>query len=127
MNREQRRAQKKREAKKPAWKKLTKDEIAERLTQNGITPKDVKQEWDRGYQAGFRDAGKPVMEMTFACFCLALKELYGFGEKRCFDVLTKTHERMQEYITGHDAAKDVLEKIGLTLDWDDPFETVKEI
>ena len=127
MNRAERRAAKKQAPKKPEWRKLICEERKAALVKNGITPEDVKQEWDRGYRAGFRDAGKPVMEMAFACFCLALKDLYGFGEKRCFDTLTKTHEHMQEYITGHDAATDVLQKIGLTFDWDDPFEPVKGI
>lgn len=130
MNRKQRREAAKQTKPKPspAWHKLTKDEITARLIQNGITAADLKKEFDRGYDAGLQDGGRPTTEIVFAATCLALHENFRFGKKRCLRTLNSIYSIMSEYVTSTEAADAVFEKIGLTLGFDDdPFEPVQEV
>ena len=85
MNRQQRR---KAYRDKPAYLRETKEQIEKRLIKNGITPQDLKAEYDKGWTAGFTKAAEPTIRSCYAAVCLALNDLYGFGSKRCADVLT---------------------------------------
>lgn len=45
----------------------------ERLSQQGISPADLKAEYDKGFKAGYDMAAGNSIKMAYAAICLALK------------------------------------------------------
>lgn len=127
MNRKQRR-EAKRDApkKKPIFHNMTKQERIERICKNGITLDDLKRNYDDGFNAGYKLAGEDTVKACYAALCLALHELYGFVEKRCKDVLNAVDNTILYRLTGDDLIQGVFDKIGLTINFGDPIERIKE-
>lgn len=96
------------------------------LQRNGITVEHLKENYEKGRNDGFREAAEPIWQGCFAAACLALHELYGFGKKRCAEVLNAMDRHMAYSITSEDAIAEVYRQIGLELDFHDPFERVRE-
>lgn len=123
MNRAQRRAKHKAT---PRYLRETTDERIRRLCKNGITPQDLKKEWDEGYSAGFRDAAPCVIKTAYAAICLALQDLHGYGRKRCADVLREVDNYIVNSLTSAEAIEEVFDRIGLYINFDEPFERIEE-
>ena len=124
MNREQRRAQKKAQRgqpkpKHPQYLRMTKEQRMDALVKNGITIKDLEENYNKGYEAGFAVASGPVIKTCYAAVCLALNELHGFGMKRCKDVLNLVDEKILFSITSMEAIEEVWQKIGLQIDFNE--------
>lgn len=83
--------------------------------------------FDKGYRLGFKEAQAHTIKMTFAAVCLVLNRRYGYGQKRCYDVLTDIDKEMSPngQLTVRGAIDEVYEKIGLRLTFDDPFDPVE--
>ena len=124
MNREQRRAQKKAQRgqpkpKQPQYLRMTKEQRMDALVKNGITIKDLEENYNKGYEAGFSVASGPVIKTCYAAVCLALNELHGFGMKRCKDVLNLVDEKILFSLTSMEAIEEVWQKIGLQIDFNE--------
>ncbi len=92
-------------------------EMVNRIMQNGITLDDLKDNFDKGYNAGFKDAGEPIIKTCYAAICLALRELYGFGRKRCMKVLNKVDQQILYNLASDETISEVWDKIGLQIDF----------
>lgn len=92
------------------------------LMKNGITPQDLKEEWQRGYDTG----AEVFLKTAYAAVCLALNELHGFGHKRCQDVLQAMDKHVLYTLTDVEAINEVWERMGLRLVFADPLERVQE-
>ena len=100
-------------------------EAVDRLSCNGITPKDLTEEHRKGYEAGSR-AVSDSLGMIYTCaMMLALHELYGFGRERLVRVADLMCEKMTGYLTDRDAMMEVFEKLGLKFFKDDPFHPLQ--
>lgn len=124
MNREQRRAQKKAQRgqpkpKQPQYLRMTKQQRMDALVKNGITIKDLEENYNKGYEAGFAIASGPVIKTCYAAVCLALNELHGFGMKRCKDVLNLVDEKILFSLTSMETIEEVWQKIGLQIDFNE--------
>ena len=124
MNREQRRAQKKAQRgqpkpKQPQYLRMTKEQRMDALVKNGITIKDLEENYNKGYEAGFAVASGPVIKTCYAAVCLALNELHGFGMKRCKDVLNLVDEKILFSLTSMETIEEVGQKIGLQIDFNE--------
>ena len=124
MNREQRRAQKKAQRgqpkpKQPQYLRMTKQQRMDALVKNGITIKDLEENYNKGYEAGFAVASGPVIKTCYAAVCLALNELHGFGMKRCKDVLNLVDEKILFSLTSLETIEEVWQKIGLQIDFNE--------
>lgn len=124
MNRKERRAEIK---KTPSYLRESKEELTKRLIKNGITVKDLRNEWDRGYNAGFKEAAEPVIRGCYAAICLALNDLHGFGQKRCADVLRALDEHLTMSLTSKEAIDEVYKRMGLRIDFKEPFDRIQEV
>ena len=132
MNREQRRQQKRSkrgQVKKPlpAYKRMTPDQRMDELVKNGITIEDLKTNYDNGFTEGFKAASEPVVKGIYAAVCLALNDLHGFNKKRCLDVLNKIDEHVIMSLTSTEAIDAVYERMGLELNFAEPFDRVSEV
>lgn len=124
MNREQRRAQKKAQRgqpkpKQPQYLRMTKEQRMDALVKNGITIKDLEENYNKGYEAGFAVASGPVIKTCYAAVCLALNELHGFGMKRCKDVLNLVDEKILFSLTSMETIEEVWQKISLQIDFNE--------
>ena len=127
MNRAERRAAKKQAPKKPEWRKLTYEERKAALVKNGITIDDLKKPGEQGYKQGYSDGVETTFKSIYAAMCLALNELYGFGSKRCKDVLSRTDAIVTEQLTSYDAIEEVWNRMKLRISFNDPFERIQEV
>lgn len=95
------------------------------LIQNGITPEDVKREFDRGYEAGFKDASVPIIKACYAAVCLALNEEFGFGAARSMRVLKSLDDKLVMTLTHDELTQEVFDRMDLTINWDEPFDRIE--
>ena len=104
----------------------TQSQILAGLTQNGITPKDLEQEYHRGFQAGLQAVSLPMIKTCYAAICLALHDEFGFGEDECFRALARVDERLLWTLENQELVDEVLEKTGLTIQFDEVFDRVQK-
>lgn len=85
--------------------------------------------YEREYERGAKDAERHAIKMIFAGMCLAMKEEFRFGAQRIYRMLTATQKYLQPgaYFTTAELIDEVLEKTGIRLDFDDPFDMVERI
>ena len=124
MNRKERRAAMK---SKPAYLREPREELMKKLVKNGITPDDLEKEYDRGFNDGFKRAADPIVKGCFAAVCLALSDLHGFGRKRCMDVLNAMDGHLTMTLTSADAIESVYRRMGLVIEFREPFDRVREV
>lgn len=104
----------------PRHARMTKDQKINALMKNGITPEDLKKEFERGYNAGFSDAAPSTVKTIYAAICLALSDLHGFSSKRCSRVLNRVDHHVIDTLTSADAVEAVYKRMKLTIDFADP-------
>ena len=122
------RAQRRQEAKKrPRWMPATNRERMKALVQNGITPTDLKKDYDLGYKKGFTISGERVMKTCYAAFSLALKEEFGFGRERIKRALSRADQIVLETLTSAEAIEEAWQKVGLRLLFAEPFDRIEEV
>ena len=124
MNRQQKRAAKKA---KPAWARLSVDERKAKLIRNGITPDDLKQEYTKGHSDGVSAGVEATFKTVYAATCLAMHRKYGFGKKRCEDVLTEIDSIVLNELTSEETIEKVWNEIGLRILFKEPFDRIEEI
>lgn len=96
-------------------------QVADRLQRNGITLQELKDNYNRGYDAGVQYANKRVGLIMTAAMCEALKEMHGFGRKRLCDLAGRMCEIMTETFSTQEAIERVYKKTGLRFNASDPF------
>lgn len=104
-----------------------KTKVVDNLSRNGITPADLEKEYDRGFNDGFKRAADPIVKGCFAAVCLALSDLHGFGRKRCMDVLNAMDGHLTMTLTSADAIESVYRRMGLVIEFREPFDRVREV
>lgn len=105
----------------------TKQSLTEALIKNGITPEDLKAEYKRGYDDGARAAGLQIFKCCYAGIAIALADEFGFGEDECFRAICAADEKMIWALNNSELVDEVLEKTGLRLELDEPFERVQKV
>ena len=97
------------------------------LERNGITMQDLKANYDKGFHEGFKKAAEPIVRGCYAGVCLALNDLYGFGHKRCADVLNALDEHITMSLTTTEIIDEVWKRMGLKLEFTEAFERIREV
>ena len=128
MNRSQRRAAAKVKRYEQAKKTLQPGKAAAmaRLIQNGITPEDLKKEFDAGFEAGFKEASAPMVRSMYAAVLLAAHELYGFGRKRGVRLLNRIDRIITDVLTSSELMEQVYKDLGVEMCFDEPVERARE-
>lgn len=109
---------------KPAY--LRRQDNVKSIIQNGITLADLKRNYDEGYHNGFNEASSPVMRTCYAAALLAVIDLYGFGHKRCKDVLSRMDYHVVNTLASQEAIQEVFDRVGVKIVFYDPFERVQD-
>lgn len=129
MNRSERRARAKLKRYDEAKKTLSPGKAAAMaaLIKNGITPEDLKKEYDAGFEAGFREASAPMVRSMYAAVLLAAHELYGFGKKRGVRLLNRIDRIITDVLTSTELMEQVYKDIGVEMVFDEPVERAREV
>lgn len=96
------------------------------LYKNGFTEKDIQDAFEEGRQLGFEQAGWNVIRTCYAGMCLALHDVFGFGEERCFRAISATDEKVKWALHHQELVDEVLKKTGLSIEFDDVFDRVQK-
>lgn len=99
-------------------------EAARRIAKNGLTVKDLEEAHQRGFDEGFKKSADNIVRGCYAGVCLALNDLYGFGSKRCCDVLNKLDWHMLYSLTSADAIQEVWDRMKLHIDFKEAFDRI---
>lgn len=94
------------------------------LCQNGITPEDVRKEFERGQRLGFDQAGVEITKCCYAGIILALREEFDFNDEQCFQAIQAVDRKVILAIGHSELADQVLAETGMRLELDDPLERV---
>ena len=97
------------------------------LERNGITLHDLEDEFERGREAGFQAAAMPIIKCCYAGIILALHDVFGFGQERCYRAIKAVDEKTLFSLHHSELADEVMEKTGIKLELDEPFERVQKI
>lgn len=134
MNRAQRRAIQRSESKKNmrlaaeyarSVNALSSNERIASLVQNGITPKDVKAEYERGRNEGAVEAGLSITKCCYAAMILVLQEQFSFNNDQCYEAVMALDDKIVYAIDHADMSDEVLEKTGIFLNLDSAIDRVE--
>lgn len=98
------------------------------IERNGITIEDVNRAANEGYQQGIALAQEATMKACYAAMCLALKELHGFGTKRCMAVLNAVDEKIVYALTSEELINQVFRDLEIEINFKEemPGERISE-
>lgn len=94
---------------------------------NGITPEDLEKEYQKGKRDGFNSASPEITKTLFAAVALAARSEFGFGWQRVKRLLEKANDNVLNTLDSVDAIDQVFDELGLTIDFKDPLEPIKEV
>lgn len=128
MNRSQRRLAAKKSKLQKAIDNMPPGQAARvaRMCQQGISPDDLKRNFDTGFNNGFKAAAAPVIRSHYAATVLAAHELFGFGAERCARLLNRINDLMVETLTSEEMTQRAFDEVGVEIDWSDPFEKARK-
>ena len=123
MNRQQRRAQ---QRATPGYLRGSNEQKVKALLKNGITPKDLEEEYKRGFEAGFKAGAPATFKSIYAAVIMALHDLHGFGHDRCAKVLMAVDRHVVDSLTSQELVDEAWRKVGLYLNFDEPFNRIED-
>ena len=98
---------------------------------NGITPEDLRKAEDKaykdGFDEGFKSASENIVRGIYAGICLALNDLYGFGKKRCCDVLKAIDDLIIYQLDSEESINAVFDRMGLRINFKDPIDRIETV
>lgn len=83
------------------------------IFRNGITEKDLKEEFQKGYGAGWSDGRERLYKEVFAAICLVMEE--DFDNDVIIDLLHAVDSRVKLSIDVNEDLDEVLERVGVEL------------
>lgn len=109
--------------KKPQAVSLPKSQevMLQRMCQNGITPKDLENEYYKGMNAGRETA----IKTCYAAVCLAAKEAFGFGTQRGYKLLYAMDKHVCETLSSMEAIDKVFDEMHIAIRFHDPLERIE--
>ena len=102
------------------------DQVRKIIEHNGITARDLDEAREQGRQEGFKQAAEPIIKCCYAGIILELHDEFGFGENRAFRAIKAVDEKIIWALNHSELCDEVLEKVGLELCLDEPFDRVQK-
>lgn len=116
-NRASRRAENK---KKNRYQRMTPEQKQIAMMKNGITPKDLQDAYDKGYNEGVKRASDYCLKDAYAGFLMAAHEVFGFGRDRCRRLLYAADQRVVNSLASEESIEEVFKKVGVSINFFDP-------
>ena len=108
------------------WTHAGKMEQVRRLTQNGITQKDLDECFDKGYTEGFKNGTDKTLKTVYAGIILQLLE-DGNDDATAIGFLRDLDNRLITSISEEEDIESVFDKTGVRLMLKEDFDRVKEV
>lgn len=105
---------------------MSRDAKKAALIRNGITVKDLEDNYNKGWEEGFSQGTMTTGSVVYAAIGIALHDLFGFGHKRILRTMQAVDKHVCEDISSIDTANELLEKTGIRLNFGEPFDRVEE-
>ena len=104
-------------------RRIADNEQLARIQRNGITIDDLDRAGRQGYQDGAKTGAENTMRNIYAAVALVMHEKYGFGKKRCMDVLNAVDEKVMYALDSKEMIQQVFDDLGIKMTFDgDPLE-----
>ena len=116
-NRASRRAEKKQQ---PRWQRMTYDQRINAMCKQGISPKDLQDAYDKGYDEGVKRASDYCLKDAYAGFLMAAHDVFGFGRDRCRRLLYAADEKVCNSLASEEAIEEVFKTVGVSINFFDP-------
>ena len=95
------------------------------MFRNGITAQDLKEEFGKGYGAGWSDGRERLYKEVFAAICLVMGEEYERDDIIAF--LHDVDNRTQVSIDANEDLDEVLERYGIQLNFRNALDRIEEV
>lgn len=114
-------------ANKQTMQQMSRDAKKAALIRNGITIKDLEDNYNDGWEKGFAQGTTTTGSVVYAAIGIALHDLFGFGHKRILRALQAVDKHVCEDISSIDTANELLEKTWIRLNFGEPFDRVEDM
>ena len=108
------------------WVRTGQSEQVRRLTQNGISQKDLDETYDKGHADGFKAGTDKTLKTVYAGVILELLDA-GNTKDEAISFLKALDDRLVASISGDEDIESVYERIGVHLVLKDSIERVREV
>jgi len=108
------------------WVRMGKADQMHRLTQNGITQKDLDECYDKGHAEGFKSGTDKTLRTVYAGIVLEMLDA-GNSRDEALSFLKNVDNRLITSIDAGEDVEEVFEKTGVKLMLKEDFDRVKEI
>ena len=108
------------------WVRMGKAEQVRRLTQNGITQKDLDDCYDKGHAEGFKSGTDRTLKTVYAGIVLEMLDA-GNSREEAISFLKGVDERLIRSIDAGEDIEEVFDKTGVKLMLKEDFERVREV
>ena len=108
------------------WVMTGKAEQVRRLTQNGITQKDLDECYDKGHEDGFKAGTDKTLRTVYAGIVLELLDS-GNSREEAISFLKGVDNRLIASIDAGEDVEEVFQKTGVHLMLKEDFDRVKEV
>jgi len=108
------------------WVRMGKTDQMQRLTQNGITQKDLDECYDKGHAEGFKSGTDKTLRTVYAGIVLEMLDA-GNSRDEALSFLKNVDNRLITSIDAGEDVEEVFEKTGVKLMLKEDFDRVKEI
>ena len=96
-------------------------EAFQRIQKNGITLEDLRNCEQQGQQDGYLAGKIETLQLCYAAICLALKELHGYGQQECKEVLNAVDEKVTYALNSAELIQEVFDEMELEISFKDTF------
>lgn len=110
------RATRRKNKKKPVWRKESTAAAVDRICRTGeITLKDLENEYNRGMRNATKSCEEYMIPMFFSALACALKHNYKFGDERIVRVFRSIIENINSVITAQEMIDRCKQETGLDI------------
>ena len=106
----------------PASLPKSQEVMLQRLMKNGITVKDLENEWHKGHDAGRETA----IKTCYAAVCLAAKEAFDFDPQSAYKLLCVMDDHVCNTLSSIEAIDKVLDEMGINIRFREPFDRIEQ-
>lgn len=108
------------------WVLMGKTEQVRRLTQNGISQKDLDEAFEKGAEEGFKQGTDKTLKTVYAGVILEMLD-NGNSQEEAIGFLRALDNRLITSIDAGEDIEEVFERTGVRLMLKDDFERVREV
>ena len=108
------------------WVRMGSQEQVQRLVRNGITQKDLDEEYDKGHLAGFKSGTDKALRTIYAGVVLCMLE-EGNTKEEAIHFLRELDNRVITSIDAGEDIEEVFEKTGVYLMLKEDVDRVREV